>query len=116
MRKATIYYKNEKSGILTELNDSSFTFEYLETWLMNDNKPAISLTMTKTKAPFISQYMMAFFYNMLPEGANKKVLCTNLKIDEKDYFSLLCAATRQDTVGAITVEQIEIENETDYNT
>lgn len=105
MRSAKIFYKNKETGILKEHNKGNFTFEYTTLWLADKDKPAISLTLPKSEKVYQSDYLMPFFYNILPEGTNKKVICTNLKIEENDYFSLLCA-TQQDTVGAITVQEI----------
>ena len=106
MRSAHILYKNEKAGILTELSSNSYTFKYTELWLADNTKPAISLTLPKTKETYQTDYLMPFFYNMLPEGTNKKIICTDLKIDEKDYFTLLFSITKEDTIGAITIEKI----------
>jgi serine/threonine-protein kinase HipA len=43
---------------------------------------------------------------MLSEGANKRIQCRMLKIDENDYFSLLLATTMDDSIGPITVKEI----------
>ena len=40
---------------------------------------------------------------MLSEGVNKKLQCTQLKIDEEDNFGLLAATAQYDTIGAVTV-------------
>jgi HipA-like protein len=44
---------------------------------------------------------------MLSEGANKKLQCRQLKIDENDYFGLLLATATHDTIGAVTVKPVE---------
>lgn len=106
MRTAHILYKNEKTGILTQQDNGTYIFKYDENWLTDNLKPAISLTLPKEKKEFHSEHLMPFFYNILPEGTNKKTICTDLKIDEKDYFSLLCASTKQDSIGAVSVEEV----------
>jgi serine/threonine-protein kinase HipA len=44
---------------------------------------------------------------MLPEGSNKQVVCRFCRIDEDDYFGLLLATAKGDTIGAVTVETIQ---------
>ena len=44
MRSATILFKNEPAGILTQNDDGSFILHYHDEWLANSNKPSLSLT------------------------------------------------------------------------
>ncbi|MBI9064485.1 MAG: hypothetical protein JEZ14_21040 [Marinilabiliaceae bacterium] len=44
---------------------------------------------------------------MLPEGANKEVICFHKKIDEADYLGILLAVAMYDTIGAVTVREIK---------
>lgn len=103
MRGAKVLYKNEEAGTLRQLEDGSFEFAYLESWFENLTKPAISLTLPKTNEPYHSQYLFPFFYNMLPEGSNKQTVCFKLRIDEDDYFGILLATSKTDTIGAVSV-------------
>jgi serine/threonine-protein kinase HipA len=43
---------------------------------------------------------------MLSEGVNRKLQCTQLRIDENDNFDLLMATAQHDATGAITVNPI----------
>lgn len=106
MRKAKILYKDEEAGVLTQHDDGSFTFNYNDTWMVN-NKPDISLTLPKIKQAFHSKFLFPFFYNMLPEGSNKQVVCKLNRIDQTDYFSLLMTTAKQDSIGAVRVIKIE---------
>jgi len=106
MRQAEIYYKGEKAGMLTQLDDGSFVYEYDNIWLADNSKPPISLTLLKSKKKYESDYLFPFFYNMLPEGTNKQVVCKHMRIDNNDYFSLLLITARYDTIGAVTVKKI----------
>ncbi|MHA8081845.1 HipA N-terminal domain-containing protein [Aquirufa sp. A-Brett2-15D] len=106
MRKATILYKSEPAGILSQLDNGSFHFSYLETWLDDEIKPAISLTMPKKKKEFKSPHLFPLFFHLLPEGANKQAVCKFKKIDPSDHFGILLNTARFDTIGAITLEQI----------
>ncbi len=103
MRQGHVIYKNEVAGILTQQNDGSYLFEYLETWVNDANKKPISLTLPKTEMPYLSTYLFPFFYNLLPEGNNKTMVCRHNKIDENDDFGLLTTAALYDTIGAVSV-------------
>jgi len=106
MRAATIYYKSEPAGILQQLDNGSFHFRYLETWVEDKKKPAISFTMPKAKKEFKSPHLFPLFFHLLPEGANKQAVCKFKKIDPSDHFGILLNTARLDTIGAITIEQI----------
>jgi serine/threonine-protein kinase HipA len=107
MRKANILFKDEEAGVLTQHDDGSFTFSYNDTWVADNNKPGISLTLPKTVEEFHSKFLFPFFYNMLPEGSNKQVVCRFSKIDQSDYFGLLMTTAKYDSIGAVRVIKIE---------
>lgn len=107
MRQAEIYYKGEKAGLLTQQNDGSFTYRYTDLWMLDNSKPPISLTLPKTKEEYKLEHLFPFFFNMLPEGTNKQVVCKHLRIDNDDYFSLLLITARYDTIGAVTVNKLQ---------
>ena len=44
---------------------------------------------------------------MLSEGVNRQLQTRYLKIDEHDYFGLLLATAKTDTIGAITISEIQ---------
>ncbi|TVR84975.1 MAG: phosphatidylinositol kinase [Saprospirales bacterium] len=107
MRIAKILYKNEVAGILRQLEDGSFEFEYHSHWVEDSSKPPISLTLPKRKVPYRSKYLFPFFYNMLPEGSNKQSVCFNQRIDKSDHFGVLMATAGNDAIGAVRVLKIE---------
>jgi len=107
MRKANILFKDEEAGVLTQHDDGSFTFSYNDTWVADNNKPGISLTLPKTVEEFHSKFLFPFFYNMLPEGSNKQVVCRFNKIDQSDYFGLLMTTAKYDSIGAVRVIKID---------
>lgn len=109
MRNAKVLFKNEEAGILTQHDDGSFSFRYHDTWVADENKESISLTLPKTEREFHSKFLFPFFFNMLPEGSNKQVVCKLNRIDPEDHFGLLMATAKYDTIGAVTI--IKIENE-----
>jgi len=106
MRQAKILYKNIEAGLLIQHDNGSFTFRYNNTWMNDTNKPAISLTLPKLKQEYHSEFLFPFFYNMLPEGSNKQVVCKYNRIDKSDYFGLLITTAKSDNIGAIKVVKI----------
>ncbi len=109
MRSAAILYKEEEAGVLTQHNDGSFTFRYHDNWFEDIGKPSISLTLPKTQQEYKSQHLFPFFYNMLPEGSNKQMVCKFMRIDNDDYFGLLIITAKTDSIGAIRVIKTEQE-------
>jgi len=107
MRQAKVLYKNMEAGILTQNDDGSFVFRYHYAWLTDKNCSAISLTLPKTKQEYHSVYLFPFFYNMLPEGSNKHMICKHNRIDADDPFSLLMTVAKNDTIGAVRVLKID---------
>jgi HipA-like protein len=103
MRSAKIFFKSEEAGVLTQHNDASFTFVYHDAWFIDDSKPSISLTLPKKVKEFHSKNLFSFFFNMLPEGPNKLIVCKLNRIDSDDYFGLLMITAKNDTIGAIRV-------------
>lgn len=108
MRKAKVLFKNEEAGILTQHDDGSFLFRYHDAWIADNNKKSISLTLPKTEKEFHSTFLFPFFYNMLPEGSNKQVVCKYNRIDQDDYFGLLMTTAKNDSIGAVRVIKIEL--------
>jgi serine/threonine-protein kinase HipA len=53
-----------------------------------------------------SDYLFPFFFNMLSEGANRKLQSQLLHIDEYDDFGILLATAQTDTIGAVTIKPI----------
>ena len=106
MRQAEIHFKGEKAGLLTQLDNGHFVYKYDDIWMADTSKPPISLTLPKSNTKYESDYLFPFFYNMLPEGTNKQVVCKHMRIDNNDYFSLLLITARYDTIGAVTIKKI----------
>lgn len=103
MRSAIILFKDEEAGALTQHDDGSFSFSYSSLWLSDSDKPAISLTLPKSKTEFCAEHLFPFFFNMIPEGTNKNVICRKKRIEQDDYFSLLMEVAKDDTIGAVRV-------------
>ena len=107
MRKAKVLYKGEGAGVLSQNDNGTFLFQYNDLWMRDNDKPAISLTLPKSIQEFHSDFLFPFFYNLLPEGSNKMVVCKYKQIDENDHFGLLLSAAQYDTIGAVTVHEMQ---------
>lgn len=107
MRKAIVLYKKENAGELIQENDGSFVFRYSHAWFNDKEKPAISLTFPKSEQEYKSISLFPFFYNMLPEGSNKQVVCFQNRIDQGDAFGLLLTTATTDTIGAVTIQRVD---------
>jgi HipA-like protein len=104
-RKAYVYINKELAGTLTY--EKEYTFRYLDLYFSDPNKPAISLTLPKSKQEYTSSILFPFFFNMLAEGVNRQLQSRRYRIDETDYFSLLLATAQYGTIGAITLGEIK---------
>ena len=107
MRQLKVYVNNDEAGLLTEQAPGhGYIFDYDGDYLQSDNPP-ISVTMPKSKSRYESESLFPLFTNMLPEGANRRIICRDLKIDERDFFGLLTAMADQDFIGAVEVRKIK---------
>lgn len=103
MKKLLVYYNDTKAGVLTELNPGDgYTFQYVPEYVFSD-LPPISATLPKREDVFESDSLFPFFSNMIPEGANRGVICRTLRIDEKDFFGILSAMADKDFIGAVNI-------------
>lgn len=104
MRTMEIYRNGDLAGELTEANRSHYIFSYNSEYFKDMSKSSISLTLPKSQMTYESEFLFPFFFNLLSEGVNRKLQCTQLRIDEEDDFGLLMATAQYDTIGAITVK------------
>ena len=109
MRSMKIYHNDSFAGILTEENHRRYVFRYDDNYYSDASKPAISLTLPKTQQEYSNEYLFPFFFNMLSEGANRRLQSRRLRIDENDSLGLLMATAQNDTIGAIRVKPITLE-------
>ncbi len=107
MRSAKVFRNGRLAGTLIETDQGSFEFSYDDNYYNDSSMPAISLTLPKSQQTYTSEYLFPFFYNMLSEGTNRMVQSKQLRIDERDFFGLLLATAKCDTIGAITIKEIK---------
>lgn len=106
MRTAEVLYKGNRAGVLTQKNNGTFHFKYDENWLSDPQKPSVSLTLPKSQIEFYSETLFPFFYHLLPEGVNRRLVCRTFKIDKDDDFGILLQTSNTDTIGAVTLQRI----------
>lgn len=104
-RSAQVFYNGQPTGVLTKAGNT-YRFTYDEAYLSTAGSRPVSITLPLRKEVYESDILFPVFVNILSEGANKRIQCRMLKIDENDYFSLLLATTMDDSIGSITVKEI----------
>lgn len=104
--KAGVFYNGILAGILEKGAPDSYSFIYTDEYLSNRSLPSISLTLPKSTKEHRSPVLFSFFTGLLSEGINKDIQCRLLKIDEEDDFTRLVKTAGEDTIGAITVKEL----------
>ena len=102
MRQGKVYVNGTEAGILQEEDGGRYVFSYNDDY---KGRP-VCLTMPLRKEEYKSDYLFPFFFNMLSEGANRKLQSQLLHIDENDDFGILLATAQTDTIGAVTIKPI----------
>jgi serine/threonine-protein kinase HipA len=102
MRTAKVLVNNQPAGLLKQLDNGQFEFEYDSEY----NSDPVSLTMPVKKGKFHYENFPPFFDGLLPEGMQLEGLLRQNKIDSTDYFSQLLSVG-EDLVGAVTVKRLE---------
>ncbi len=84
--EAIVLHKEKEAGRLVKKNQK-YISTYSDSYFEDIHCKSISLTLPKSQKTFKSNHLFPFFYNMLPEGVNKKLVCRRFKIDENDFFT-----------------------------
>jgi len=104
-RRARVLLNGTVAGTL-EQTSSGYLFSYERDYLANPDAKPVSLTLPLRKEPFLSPRLFPFFVGLLAEGNLKDLQCRIYKIDPDDDFTRLIKTTRDDVIGAVTVEDI----------
>jgi len=99
MRKAIVYVRNNRAGVLTEISSTEYYFEYDD----NYKGDSVSLTMPISQKKYSYNSFPPFFDGLLPEGSMLEGLLKNTNINTYDYFSQLLAVGGN-LVGAVTIK------------
>lgn len=103
MRKAEVFLHNREAGVLIEEEKNDrYRFAYHSEY----EGPPISVTMPVGQCEYKFDRFPPFFEGLLPEGVNLEMLLRTRKIDRDDPFSQLMAVG-EDTVGAVTVREVD---------
>ena len=105
-KKAIVYNNGIECGILEKTEDE-YIFYYNDYYYSDKNRKAISLTLPKSKKIFKSKVLFPFFFGLLSEGIQKEMQCRLFKIDENDHFTRLLKTAENDTIGSVTLREIE---------
>jgi len=95
------------AGFLEKRGAADYHFIYDDAYWANISLPAISLTLPKTQQAYQGPTLFSFFAGLLAEGINKDIQCRLLKIDEQDDFTRLLKTAGEDTIGPITIKEIQ---------
>lgn len=107
MPRASVFCRGVFAGTLTNEPACGYRFEYAPDYLNDPTCPAISLTLPKRATPFESPVLFPFFFGLLAEGDDKTLQCRVLKIDEGDHFTRLVRTCSAETIGGVTVREVE---------
>ena len=105
--RGAVYNNGELAGYLERDVNGKYIFKYEDDYFNSKETSSISLTLPKTQQTYQSDTLFAFFHGLLSEGINKDIQCRLLKIDERDDFTRLLQTAGDDTIGAITIKQID---------
>lgn len=111
MKKAVVYLRDIKAGILTE-DENGYLFEYDTDFLKSSNAEAISLTLPLSDKPYRDKVLFPFFDGLIPEGWLLDIAEKNWKIDTRDRMSLLLVCCK-DCIGAVGVETTDCQSYTE---
>lgn len=110
MRKAAIYYNDLLAGILTEMDEGEYVFQYEEKYVQEHPKQFLAFTMPVSPKPYIDKRLFPFFEGLIPEGWLLDIASKNWKINQNDRMGLLLACCKN-CIGAVGVQPIPQENE-----
>ncbi|MFT6945876.1 MAG: HipA-like protein [Vicingaceae bacterium] len=65
MKKLKVYFNNDLAGVLIQLQDKSYCYEYTELHFSDHSKPVISLTLPKTERKLESLPLFPFFFHIM---------------------------------------------------
>mgnify|MGYP002623159257 CR=1 FL=1 len=107
MRQLAVYQNHRLAGILTEQTSGrGYVFVYDKDYLASRGYP-VSVTLPLRSEPYEASALFPFFENMLPEGANRRMVCRSRKIDEHDFFGILSALAGEDVIGSVSLKRME---------
>lgn len=107
MQKAKVYRNNEEIGLLQKDDAGVYHFVYTISYLVSEEALSISVHFPLQEEAFSSEILFPFFFNLLAEGSIKEMQCRELKIDSEDNFTRLIKTTEFNTIGSITLKEVQ---------
>ena len=104
-RRAQVLHNGRRAGVLEQTPEGGYRFAYDPGYLADPTARAVSLTLPLRRKPFESAVLFPFFTGLLAEGNLKEMQCRLYKIDPDDDFTRLLKTTRDDVIGAVTLEE-----------
>lgn len=101
-----MFVHGKYAGVLREISTADYRFVYDEDYLQDICNPPVCLSMPLSNGEYKSEVLFPFFFNLLSEGANRKMQSDLLHIDCDDDFGILLATAQYDTVGAVTIKPL----------
>ena len=108
MRACNVYVNNQFVGVLAEENPNRYVFSYDADYLRQARPVPVCLAMPPTVEPYVSDSLFPFFSNLLSEGANRDFQTKLHHLLPGDDFGLLLKTATYDTIGAVTVQEIQL--------
>lgn len=102
MKSGKVYYKDIFAGIISEMPEGGFVFQYDEKYVEAWPEEFLSFTMPVQKEAYHSDRLFPFFDGLIPEGWLLDIASRNWKINAADRMGLLLACCKN-CIGAVSV-------------
>ena len=102
MKCVTVYVKGVPAGVLARFRRGGYEFRYTRQY-RESPRPSVAFSLPKRRAVHRSDVLFPFFYGLLAEGAQKRLQCRTMQIDENDHFTRLAETCREGVIGAVYV-------------
>lgn len=101
---ARVYFNELFVGILSK-NKVGYIFKYDDVFLASPDNFPISYSLPLQSTEFKSPKLFPFFEALVSEGWLLRIQSQSLKIDERDFFSMLLE-NGKDLIGGIKIEEV----------
>lgn len=105
MRQAIIKYNHIVAGVLSELDNGEYHFEYDTAYVKNHPDKFITFNMPVTNRSYRSNRLFPFFDGLIPEGWLLNIASKSWRINKNDRMGLLLACC-QNAIGAVSIHDI----------
>ena len=117
MRELKVYIEIKGSqtlvGTIRGNGSADAVFSYTDEYLSTRNPAPISISLPLQKDPFSSDQTRNYFESLLPEGFSRTAVADWIKVDERDYLTILSFLGRE-CLGAVKIIEGEDIRESEY--